>query len=324
MLFPPLRPIFTILVLILGFISLIRATFAHFGEPENGRSSIALVLPSIEKEPHYTSSLVEPSKHGVVTADLFGRLGNQLFQISTALSLAWENNATAIFPDLLTKKNDNISSNYRKIFWRLKASLTDAHFENSYQEPHFQYTPIPYQPNLRLRGYFQSEKYFKKHKDRLIKIFSPSSAIKAYLNANYSHIIDHPNTVSIHFRNYYKENPSHTAIYLQHEKTYFQNAVNRFSKECLFVVFSDDIAWCKEHLSDLAKHMIFIENEPYYHDFYLMSMCKHHIITNSSFSWWAAYLNSSPEKVVVAPKNWFTGAYGLNTQDLIPEEWQKL
>ena len=110
-------------------------------------------------------------------------------------------------------------------------------------------------------------------------------------------------------------------IYCDNGKEYFQKAISLFSQDALFVVFSNDINWCKTNLQGLAKNLIFIENEPYYHDFYLMSLCKHQIISNSSFSWWAAYLNRNPDKIVIAPINWFTKASGFHSKDLFPDEW---
>ena len=71
----------------------------------------------------------------------------------------------------------------------------------------------------------------------------------------------------------------------------------------------------------MEPRLIFIENEKPYHDLYLMSMCKHNIICHSSFSWWAAYLNLNPNKIVVAPKHWVTKKCGLNYKDVIPKEW---
>jgi hypothetical protein len=87
-------------------------------------------------------------------------------------------------------------------------------------------------------------------------------------------------------------------------------------------VFSDDITWCRNNLG--FKNMIFVEGNVDIEDLWLMSLCEKNIIVNSSFSWWGAYLNTSKDKVVIAPSNWFGPSAGLNSSDIIPDEWNKI
>ena len=97
------------------------------------------------------------------------------------------------------------------------------------------------------------------------------------------------------------------------------------NKDFILVFFSDDSDWVKEQFGDLSYSKIFVDhnkNEDSWKDMFLMSSCQHNIIANSSFSWWAAWLNNNPEKVVVAPKEWF--ATNKKTNDLIPSEWIRL
>jgi len=261
-----------------------------------------------------------------VVGSLEGQLGNQCFQIAAAFSHAWDHNATPLMPDLVTNPYYNISTNREKVFWRIHTEDSLPPIAFQYVEKAAPYAPIPYHANMQLKGYFQSEKYFRKHKEKIIDLFAPSTEILSYLRNKYSPILNHPKTVAIHYRSYlrgglYHWETSMNEIYCDNGKEYFQKAISLFSKDALFVVFSNDITWCKENLHDLAKNLIFIENEPYYHDFYLMSLCKHQIISNSSFSWWAAYLNRNPDKIVIAPINWFTKASGFHSKDLFPDEW---
>jgi hypothetical protein len=101
---------------------------------------------------------------------------------------------------------------------------------------------------------------------------------------------------------------------------YYQNAIDNFDNDVIFLVFSDDINYAKKTFTE-NKYTI-IENEKDYIDLYLMTMCKSNIIANSSFSWWGAWLNNNTNKKVIAPKKWFGESLKENNiKDLIPENW---
>jgi Glycosyl transferase family 11 len=255
-----------------------------------------------------------------VTADLMGQLGNQFFIIAAATSLALDHGAVAVFPDLKTVQQFNIPLNYQQVFPKIGVFLKHP-IENYYLEKNFHYDPIPFAPNLRIRGWFQSEKYFSHHKNEILKLFAPTPQISTYLNEKYGYLIKHPHTVSIHYRAYRKENSFNANIYADCNLQYYEKAISLFPQDALFVVFSDDIPYCKEMFKGLPFQFHYVEGETHYHDLYLMSFCKNNIICNSTFSWWGAYLNLNPSKIVVAPFQWFHPTYKTDTQDLIPEEW---
>jgi len=256
-----------------------------------------------------------------VTADLLGQLGNQLFIIAATVSLALDHGATPIFPDLIEIKAYNIPLNYKKLFHSLPVLLPQSP-RSIYREPRFSYMPIPYRPNMKLLGYFQSEKYFSNHKLKILELFAPPSDVMAYLSSHYADILEHPMTVSVHVR-FYHEDPTGIA----HPfcgKEYYEQAMAAFPDDALFIVFTNQMDACKNLLSDLPKNLRFIEGEDHFCDLYLMSFCKHNIIANSSFSWWGAYLNRNPNKLVVAPKTWFNPGYLTDTKDLLPDEWLEI
>lgn len=256
-----------------------------------------------------------------VKGSLWGQLGNQLFIIAATVSLALDNDADPIFPDLVINPNYNLPLNRQKIFSHLNVVMpAGAKIESYYNEPHFHYAPIPYTPNMQIHGYYQSEKYFEKHKKEILDLFAPSNEIKDYLNGKYKDIIDHPNAVAVHIR-YYFEDPSES-IFFACSPEYIRKAMSTFSDDPLFVIFTNDQNYSKKVLEGVTGNIRLIQGEPHFHDFYLMSMCKHNIISNSSFSWWSAYLNANPNKVVIAPKKWFTQSSGLDVKDLIPSSWK--
>jgi hypothetical protein len=109
---------------------------------------------------------------------------------------------------------------------------------------------------------------------------------------------------------------------------YYYNAIELIKKQnpnITVFVFSDDIPWVKENLKlkDKCVYVDFNSGENSVFDMFLMSLCKHNIIANSSFSWWGAWLNQNKNKIIVAPENWFAKKEMLNN-DLIPDAWRKL
>lgn len=265
-----------------------------------------------------------------VTARLWGRLGNHLFIIAATTSLALDNGAVPAFHDLVRNFGSvensnfvlsNLKSNYINMFSKLNTTNYDDKVEFVYREPSFAYSYIPYHPNMLLEGWFQSEKYFSAHKNEIIDLFSPSKDIMEYLTDKYRDIIDVNNTVSVHLRCYTKENKKFDIVYPTYGRDYFVKAMKYFDKNVQFIVFSDQIEWAKEQLAGIPRKIRFIEGEEYYNDFYLMSLCKHNIICNSTFSWWAAYLNRNKKKKIIAPSEWFKASYNQCTKDLIPKEW---
>lgn len=257
-----------------------------------------------------------------VTAKLVGQLGNQMFQIATATSLAIDNGAKAVFPDLVNSQEYGIPLNYQKVFFDLKTTLKRAP-NFVYFDHKCRYTPIRYKPNLQISGWFQSEKYFNHNRQAILDLFKPSHDIYLYLTTRYAEILSEPCTVAIHHRCYLKEDPNQ-GFHNTQPKEYFLKAISYFPEDALFVVCSNNILWCKMNFEDIPRDFIYIENEPHYHDLYLMSMCTHNIVSNSSFSWWSAYLNQNPDKIVVAPYQWHAKNSGQDFRDIVPDSWIKI
>ena len=262
-----------------------------------------------------------------IIGDIQYQLGNQMFQVAAVYSLALDHHCQAYFPDLATEFWWNFSTNREQIFWRLDTSKPVKPFELHFFEPHYNYTPIPFTPYMRIRGLFQSEKYFVHHKQEILDLFAPSKEIQKYLKSKYKDLLRLPVTVGLHVRTYlddYGHLPNNRDLHHFVGIGYYERAIEKFPEDTVFVVFSDRIEWCKENFAHIPRRFIYIENEAYYHDLYLMSMCTHQIIANSSFSWWGAYLNLNPNKIVIAPTRWVNPDWGYRTQDVIPESWIKV
>lgn len=178
--------------------------------------------------------------------------------------------------------------------------------------------------DLYLDGYWQSEKYFLKNASQIKKDF-----IFNFKESGTDELLKHhilgSNSVSIHVRRGdYISNPSAIKKHGVCSLEYYYSAIQLIStqlKTPSFFVFSDDIDWARNNIKTTLP-MQFVPNNVgtnSFKDMYFMSQCKHNIIANSSFSWWSAWLNAHPKKLVVSPKLWFLDK--TNTSDLIPESW---
>lgn len=197
-------------------------------------------------------------------------------------------------------------------------------------EPHFDYWPginnVPH--DCYLSGYWQSEKYFK----NMAEVIRSEFTFKCPLENRNSELADEisqVSAVSLHVRRGdYLTNTKNTAMHGLCSLDYYREAIQYISvrvEKPHFFIFSDDIAWVKNNLKmDFSCQYVDHNNGPQsYNDMHLMSLCQHHIIANSSFSWWGAWLNPRPNKMVIAPMKWFASQQ-KSTRDLIPSSWVNL
>ena len=223
-----------------------------------------------------------------------GGLGNQMFQIAAALAEAYRTNDKACFSlDKNIHKGQGNNPSYYKntVFSKLCNSVVTE--ECRY---------------LR-KDYYQSEKYFADYRDKIIDMFT-NEEIVYKLSSHYSF----NDTVSVHVRrgDYLNLQHYHPCPSLE----YYKNALSLINANNI-LIFSDDINWCKKNFNNC----MFVEGYKDYEDMYLMSLCSSHIIANSSFSWWGAYLSKG--KRVIAPKKWF-GSVIPSWEDIYCKDWNIL
>lgn len=176
-----------------------------------------------------------------------------------------------------------------------------------------------------LDGYWQSEEYFKDVENEVRNAFE-FPCFNETSNIELNEKIRYENAVALHVRRGdFLENSKFVCL---GKTDYYQQAIRYIYKEVsspLFIVLSDDIEWCKKNL-DLKENSIFVDwnkAEKSFRDMQIMSICKHCIIANSSFSWWGAWLNRNPEKIIIAPYKFYKGS-ARNESYLIPKEWIKI
>ncbi len=182
--------------------------------------------------------------------------------------------------------------------------------------------------NVRLDGYWQCEGYFADVATRVARDFTPATAPDDATAAVLSEI-EQCHAVGVHVRRGdYVTGPSASAYHGVLTLDYYaeaMRAVRRRVPDAVFFVVSDDPAWCREHLTSVATVRIVAHNPPDRgaEDMRLLRSCRHSVIANSSFSWWAAWLNPNPDKIVIAPKRWLA-APGVDATDIHCGGWTLL
>jgi hypothetical protein len=256
----------------------------------------------------------------MIISKIQGGLGNQIFQWAHGKTLSIMYNSD-LFLDTSYYNNQfgNTPRNYELIkFPNLKYDVPNYSNKKIIEiSDNFHYNELLYNENYNyyLNGFWQSEKYFLKNSDLIREQLQPTIEIIEKLKQQIN-----GKSVSIHVRrtDYVTSNGFHPVQTIE----YFNKAVETIGDYDQLFVFSDDINWCKENLK--YKNILFVENQDNLEDMWLMSLCDHNIISNSSFSWWGAWLNQNKDKIVISPKNWFGSQSNLNDLDIIPNNWVKI
>jgi hypothetical protein len=245
----------------------------------------------------------------------YGRLGNQMFQIAASIGISSRNNDSYYLPTWwcsYTRKDMVPFFNFAtsKPLSRPLKKLIEM------KESHFHYYTLTYSnsQSIDLYGYYQSEKYFSNVESTIRKVFAPSLAMQKKVNLLRPRL---KGKAAIHVRRGdYVNNPHHEVCGVDYYQRAMEYAKTHFSIKG-FVFFSDDIAWCS---STFPGHD-YMTGNPDAFDLHLMSSCDIVIMANSSFSWWAAWLNG---KHAICPSAWFGPSYNLITNDLYTEKMIKL
>ena|SRR3989344_770042 len=283
----------------------------------------------------------------MIIIKLMGGLGNQMFQYALGRNLSLIHNIPfKVDYSYLKKPNQSqrilIIDNFRTILEEATDKEIDSY--NSFFQKILAKIGIKnkmvveksnvFDPDILLRndgyfyGYWNNQKYFKENENVIRNDFK----LKAPLGQNTQEveiaINSLPNSTGVHIRrgdyvSIKKIADTHGTLPI----SYYENAMDKIKDkfpDATFFVFSDDIEWAKKNLPKKYQ-TVFVSNPliPDYEELMLMSLCKHNITANSTFSWWAAWLNTNPDKIVITLKKWFVDETKYN-DDLIPENWIKL
>jgi hypothetical protein len=251
-----------------------------------------------------------------------GRLGNQMFQFASLKGIARNRGFEYCFPPT---QNQNEWTDHQ-LFEPFKLSNTtslNVQFIDSNRpvilEETFCFNGKLFNecPDwVSIQGFFQTEKYFKHIEDEIRADFAFKDDILEPCKKMIFQLDASP--ISLHVRRTdYITNPNHVTL----ELDYYQNALKEFDSTIPVLVFSDDSEWCNQQKLFSDNRFLIAEGNSNYVDLCLMTLCSGHIIANSSFSWWGAWL--ADHNKVVAPSGWFKGSHNehLDTKDIIPETW---
>jgi hypothetical protein len=251
----------------------------------------------------------------------YGRLANQMFQYAALRGIAAHKNYEFCIPQ--TNYGDKWKDNKLFEVFELKNLKNIGYLPGEYYHENQYHYNEEYVQNcpdgVNLHGYFQTEKYFKHIENSIREDFT----FKEYILDPCTQNFDFDEIIALHVRR--TDYVSNSANHPPCEISYYEEALKHFDNDIPVMIFSDDIEWCKRQ--DIFKPDRFLVSESYntYIDLCLMSMCHYHIIANSSFSWWGAWLAKS--KKVVAPSRWYgtSGDTAKNqTHDLYLDEWIKI
>ncbi|WP_154114989.1 alpha-1,2-fucosyltransferase [Vibrio cincinnatiensis] len=284
----------------------------------------------------------------MVIVKITGGLGNQLFQYATGKALAkklscelaldlsfyptqtlrkYELDKFNIEARIATTKEITLAGGGNDIVSRLmrKFGLTSIIFPQYIKERE----SIKYvdkidqcQSGAFLDGYWQNPRYFSQIKAELVQELTPKHSLSTPALIWKERIAPSSTSVSLHVRRGdYVDNAHTNSVHGTCGLDYYRAAVNKVLETVenpTFYVFSDDIEWCKENLGSLGQLVYIADTQSAIDDLMLMSFCQHHIIANSTFSWWAAWL--AGDGVVVAPIKWFTSELRIN-KEIFPQKW---
>ncbi len=262
-----------------------------------------------------------------VFIDVNSGLGNQLFMIATAYAYSLRHNKNLVLAPNIQSKHKYWNNILIKCTKFLKEqSYKNIRAQQYYMERKFTHTNIPASKrSLYMKGFFQSELYFKDYENEIRKLFELPIELQSFVKEQFKkwHIFNNEIVVAVHIRrgDYLKLSDKHTIQPI----SYFNEAKQIMSKTIggpiRFMYFSDDTNWVKK-MMDIQSKDIVVCGFKDYEDFALMQNCHHFIITNSTFSWWAAWLSKTFERYLTIPNNVMLNEIKVNEKIVIsPSEW---
>ena len=262
------------------------------------------------------STMLQPN---YITSRLQGRTGNMMFQIAHAYAKSLEFNRQFVVP-----KSESSSSHLEKTLFR-KLDF-NINLSNQTEETKTIWVPFTYE-NVKpsddyptaYAGWFQSDKFFKNYSEIIKDLYSPTKEFVTKANIEFPFLTNSTvGAINVRRGDYLTQPRRHPVVTLD----YINEAYKHLPNCDKIIILSDDISWCRENIN--LPNLVFVENYRDCEALWLLSLCDHFIISNSSFSWWGAYLSRTENKVVVAPDTWFGPDVTDDPKDVWCDSWIKI
>jgi hypothetical protein len=256
------------------------------------------------------------------TAFLMGGLGNQMFQIAHATAQSWKHGVDTMFymdseiqypswkPVMYV---DNI---FKKIPFTNQKINAHRVYEESWNTANLNFV---FDKTIEFYGYFQSSKNFTGYESNVKDLFYPDDSIYEKLSKKYPQIM-YENTLSVHIRRADYFNVSNILPVV--DLTYINECIRLHGNYDYMFIFSDDKDWARNALS--YENSVVVDSLKTEEEMWLMSMCKHNVISNSTFSWWGSYLNKNNDKKIYAPSIWFGPGGPSEYSNVYETYWNKI
>jgi hypothetical protein len=255
-----------------------------------------------------------------ITCQLRGRTGNMMFEIAHGYAKSLEYNRQFVVPSSESSSGHLEKNLFRKVDFNIPFSNQDS--KSKVINGQFYYEkliPFENEPTV-FSGYYQSEKYFGEYSEVIKDLYSPTlefinKATTEFPFFNNSTV----GAINVRRGDYLTQPRRHPVITLD----YINEAYKHLPKCDYILILSDDIKWCKENIL-LPNNVIFVENYWDHEGIWLLSLCDHFIISNSTFSWWGAWLSRTENKVVISPDTWFGPDVIEDPKDVWCDDWIRI
>ena len=253
-----------------------------------------------------------------------GRIGNQMFQYAAMVGIAKNRGYDFVIPE-----DTELSNCFEMLHCGGRFGLIDGDEVELHDSHEFCQELYDHCPNhVHLNGYFQSDKYFKDAWRQLKWDFRFKDPVINAVDYKWGDILSE-SPVSICVREYNNHFDYHGASNNHRNLPweYWEKAIEMMGKDRPYIICSNNLELCREQDVFKGDNFFFnditVDVDKSHFDMCLLSKCSDHIISNSTFSWWAAYLSQNKEKRIIAPDPWYgSGLQHISTQDLIPESWE--
>ena len=258
-------------------------------------------------------------QHNFITSRLQGRTGNMMFQIAHAYAKSLEFNRQFVVPKSESSSGHLENTLFRKLDFNINLSNQVDNTKTVWVSFTYENVEPSQDSPTAYAGWFQSEKFFKNYSEVIKDLYSPTKDFVIRATTEFPFLKNSTvGAINVRRGDYLTQPRRHPVVTLD----YINEAYKHLPNCDKIIVLSDDISWCRENIN--LPNLVFVENYRDCEALWLLSLCDHFIISNSSFSWWGAYLSRTDNKIVISPETWFGPDVNEDPRDIWCDDWIKI